>query len=200
MFALTIDQRSSRVQPDRVPELLEALADVQTILPFERTTGDEVQGLLSLPVAVIDALERTLRSGDWSIGLGVGAVERPLPASVREARGPALLAARAAVERAKKVPTVRLAVDAATGDEVRAHEIEALMRLVGSVLQRRTPAQWRVVDAVRDHQDRAAAAEQLDITVQAISKSLLISNEDVVRDVYPLLARLLGETDGGSPR
>lgn len=199
MFALTIDQRSSRVQPDRVPELLEALADVQTILPFERTTGDEVQGLLSLPVAVIDALERTLRSGDWSIGLGVGAVERPLPASVREARGPALLAARAAVERAKKVPTVRLAVDAATGDEVRAHEIEALMRLVGSVLQRRTPAQWRVVDAVRDHQDRAAAAEQLDITVQAISKSLLISNEDVVRDVYPLLARLLGEADGGSP-
>ena len=45
MFALTIDQHRSRRGEDLVPGLLGALAAVPTVLPFERTVGDEVQGL-----------------------------------------------------------------------------------------------------------------------------------------------------------
>ena len=46
MFALTIDQHRSRTGEDLVPALLDGLAPVPTVLPFERTVGDEVQGLL----------------------------------------------------------------------------------------------------------------------------------------------------------
>ncbi|WP_106848649.1 hypothetical protein [Blastococcus sp. Marseille-P5729] len=194
MFAVTIDQRGSQTHSDQVPGLLRLLAEVDACLPFERTAGDEVQGLLCDADAVIDAIERTMRSPDWSIGVGIGPVELPLPTSVRAARGPALVRAREAVEDAKKSTPVKLALHAGVPD-ARGSEIEALMRVVGVVLQRRKPAQWRVIDAVRQAADRAAAAAALGITVQAVSKSLLTSSEDVVLDVYPLLARLLSEAD-----
>lgn len=194
MFALTIDQRSSQTRPDRVPELLGLLTGVATTLPFERTAGDEVQGLMTAPEGVIEAIERTMQSGDWSIGLGIGPIESPLPDSVRSARGPALVLAREAVDAAKKVSTVRLAVRQHKPSDA-GSESEALLRLVAVVLQRRTEAQWRVIDAVRTAPDRSVAADKLGITIQAISKSLITSAEDVVLDVYPLLARLLTDAD-----
>lgn len=193
MFALTIDQRSSRARPDRVPELLDLLDDLDTVLPFERTAGDELQGMIAAPETVIAAVERVLRSRDWSVGLGIGSVERPLPGSVREARGEVLLRARDAVEAAKKVASVHLAVCGTSASA--ASEVEALLRLVGAVLRRRTAVQWKVIDAVTAAGSRTAAAERLGITVQAISKSLLASADDVVRDVYPLLAQLLRAAD-----
>lgn len=194
MFALTMDQRGSQSGPDRVPELLELLGEVDTHLPFERTAGDEVQGLPRHARALIDAIERAMRSTHWSVGVGIGPVEVPLPTSVRAARGPALVRARQAVDDAKKATPIKLTLHAGAPEPLR-DEIEALMRLVGVVLQRRKPAQWRVIDAVRQYPDRAAAAHALGITTQAVSKSLLTSSEDVVRDVYPLLARLLTEAD-----
>ncbi len=193
---MTIDQRSSRTRADRVPQLLAALEAVETVLPFERTAGDEVQGLLASANGVIEAAELALRERDWSIGLGLGPIETPLPRSVREARGPALVRAREAVDAAKKAAAVRLAVRA--GSVAAEADPEALLRLVGATVQRRTPAQWRVIDAVRAAGDRGTAARGLGITVQAVSKSLLTSGEDVVRDVYPLLARLLDEVNGGT--
>lgn len=196
MFVLTIDQRSSRDQADRVPQLLALLSQVDAVLPFERTAGDEVQGLLDSADSVVAAFERVTRSGGWSFGLGVGPVDGPLPDSVRATRGPALLLARDAVEAAKKTPPAHCAVRA--GDQQSAREVEALLQLLGLVLQRRTPAQWRVVDAVAATASRAQAAERLQVTVQAISKALLASADDVVRGVYPLLARLLDEADEGS--
>ncbi len=172
-----------------MPELLALLARLDVILPFERTAGDEVQGLIAHPDGVIAAIECAMRSGDWSVGLGVGPIETPLPSSVREARGAALLNAREAVEAAKKSATVHIAVRGG-GDD-----LEAYFRLIGAVLRRRTAAQWRVIDAVDAAGNRATAATQLRITEQAISKSLLASGNDVVRDSYPLLARLLREAD-----
>lgn len=43
MFVLTIDQRGSRSHGDKVPRLLSLLADLETVLPFERSVGDEIQ-------------------------------------------------------------------------------------------------------------------------------------------------------------
>lgn len=193
MYALTIDQRSSRDQPDRVAGLLEQLTTVQTVLPFERTAGDELQGLIASPDVAVEVLERVLRSGRWSIGVGIGEIDHPLPGSAREARGAALLHARDAVEAAKRMPSVHVAVRGSSARS--AADVESLLRLIGALVRRRTPTQWRVIDAVCAAQNRAAAARELGITVQAISKSLLASADDVVRDGYPLLARLLHEAD-----
>ena len=89
---LTIDQRGSthRAATDRVPDTLVALADVEMLRPFERTAGDEFQGVLDQPAALATVVERLLREQSWSIGIGIGEVEEPLPESTRAGRGPGL--------------------------------------------------------------------------------------------------------------
>ena len=190
MFALTIDQHRSRTGDDLVPGLLAALADVPAVLPFERTVGDEVQGLLDAPEAVVEALRTVLRDGNWSIGLGIGPVATPLPGSVREARGPALLVARDAVDRAKGAGEVRLAVGSAS-DPVGAGDVEAVARLVGTLIGRRTDTQWATIDAVDAAPTQRAAAEALGVSPQNVSQTLTASAIAAERAGYPVLVRLL---------
>jgi len=83
VVVLTVDQDGSRSGADQVPFALASLADVSARLPFERTVGDEFQGVLDEPAAVVAALEVLLRSGEWNIGIGVGPVETPLPDQAR---------------------------------------------------------------------------------------------------------------------
>lgn len=114
MFVMTIDQRGSRQGPDLVPELLSALADIPVLLAFERSVGDEVQGLLDSPKSVIEVAMRALRSGQWYVGIGVGDVDEPLAASPREGSGAAFVQARQAVDKAKRTgERVPLSVQAA---------------------------------------------------------------------------------------
>ena len=79
-FVLTVDQRASRSSPDRVPEVLRRLnAAVPTVLGFERTAGDEFQGVLADPDDVLEVVLQLVRTGEWSIGIGAGPVHTPLP-------------------------------------------------------------------------------------------------------------------------
>ncbi|WP_455605090.1 hypothetical protein [Cellulosimicrobium funkei] len=106
MYVLTVDQRGSTGRPDRVPEVLARLDEMLAgrggvVVPFARTVGDEVQGVLDDPEAVVEVVLDLLRDGGWSVGLGVGPVDEPLPAVSREASGTAFVRAREAVEQAK---------------------------------------------------------------------------------------------------
>jgi hypothetical protein len=111
-IVLTVDQQSSRRNVDRVPHALRLLARVPVLRPFERTAGDEFQGVLDDATAVVDATVTLIRDRLWSIGIGCGPVEGPLPTMTRAGRGPAFLAARQAIDAAKQRPQ-RLAVRAA---------------------------------------------------------------------------------------
>src|SRR5580765_2801168 len=101
MYVMTIDQRGSTGDIDRVPGLLKGLSALSTAGRFERSVGDEVQGVVERPDEVVEIALHALRSGCWYVGIGVGAVDLPLPASPREGSGPAFVAARLAVDRAK---------------------------------------------------------------------------------------------------
>ena len=61
-MVLTVDQHGSRTRPDQVPAALAALAAVPARLAFERTVGDEFQGVLDDPAALAAALEPLLRA------------------------------------------------------------------------------------------------------------------------------------------
>ncbi|MDQ1593965.1 MAG: hypothetical protein QOH40_521, partial [Arthrobacter pascens] len=164
MYVLTIDQRGSSADIDRVPELLGGLR--RTSGTFERSVGDEVQGVLAEPAEVVDVALHALRSGLWYVGIGIGHVNEPLPASPREGSGAAFVAARQAVDRAKAaashVPLAvmsgvrRGAAEAGRGESgARAcANAEAVLRLVGRLVRERTEAQWRVVDALRARNGR----------------------------------------------
>jgi hypothetical protein len=166
VVVLTVDQDESRRGADQVPTALESLLDVPTRLPFERTVGDEFQGVLDDPAAVVRALEALLRSGEWNVGIGIGPVEEPLPEQARAGRGAAYLAARAAVTSAKTSPWhVRAVGD---GDAVRA--VESAVWLWAALLARRTPRGWQVADLVDEGLTYDEAAARIGITQSAVSQ------------------------------
>ena len=194
---MTIDQRGSTTDVDRVPGLLAELAVLSTAGRFERSVGDEVQGVVERPREVVEIALHALRSGRWYVGIGVGRVNLPLPASPREGSGPAFVAARLAVEKAKSAAAhVPLAVvsgglrrgeaapsaDGSEGARACANA-EAVLRLIGRLVQDRTAAQWKVVDVLRlvqsgqsgTHGTQKIAAKKLGITEQSVSRALLRS-------------------------
>lgn len=175
MFVMTIDQRGSRIHGDKVPQLLETLAGVTTVLPFERSVGDEIQAVLDDPDAVVEVALRALRAGNWYVGIGVGEVEAPLPKSSREAAGPAFIAAREAVESAKKVG-VRVPLRVAGGTERSewTQSAEAVLVLLGEIVRGRSEAEWRVLDALDASPGLAQKdiAAQLDVSPQAVNKAI----------------------------
>jgi len=170
VVVLTVDQDGSRAGPDRVPAVLQSLAGVPTLLSFERTVGDELQGVLDDPVATTRALENLLRAGEWNVGVGIGSVETPLPDHARAGRGPAYLAARDAVTAAKASPWhVRaVAADGLRTAEVRA--LESALWLWAALLGRRTPRGWEVADLVDDGLSYDETATRLGITPSAVSQ------------------------------
>ena len=195
---LTIDQRGSRRGLDRVPELLSALADVAVVRGFERTVGDEVQGVLDDADVAVDTVLRVLRDGGWSVGVGVGPVDHPLPESPREGAGAAFVLARDAVEAAKsRQRPVPIAVRGA--DAQAAADADAVLVLLGALLARRSDAGWAAVDALRASggaSGQDAVAHTLGVSQQAVSKRLrtaLWAEEVAAR---PAAARLLTRAGG----
>jgi Winged helix-turn-helix DNA-binding len=193
MFVLTVDQRHSRRGSDRVEELLSWLATQPGVLRgFERTAGDEVQGVMDDPAAVVDVVLALVRRGAWSVGVGAGPVREPLPASSRAGSGPAFELARKAVEHAKSSPQ-RVAVWAP--DRARAVAAQAALDLLANVVQRRTDPGWEAVDLISAGTTQTEVAEKLGITKQAVSQRLRAATwapEVAGRD---LAAQLLAEAD-----
>jgi hypothetical protein len=192
-FVLTVDQRGSRRGTDRVPAVLSALSDVPVVLRFERTAGDEVQGVLDDPAAVVEVVRRLVRDGGWSIGVGAGPVQTPLPRSTRAATGPAFLAARAAVEAAKRRP-VRVAVRGAVTEA--AEDAQAVLTALAALLERRSDQAWEAVELVERGRTQAQAAGELGVTRQAVGQRLTAGLWEVERDLRPTAARLLTRAAG----
>ncbi|MGY2085422.1 hypothetical protein [Blastococcus sp. SYSU DS0539] len=193
-FVLTVDQRASRRGPDRVADVLAELnAEVRAVLAFERTAGDEFQGVLATPEAAVDVALRLVRLGGWSIGIGAGAVQAPLPASTRAAAGPAFLCARRAVDAAKQRP-VRLAVRGAVAPD--AADAQAVLGALAVLVGRRSEQAWEAIELVEDGRTQAEAATALGITRQAVGQRLAAASWELERELRPTAARLLGRAAG----
>ncbi|MFT4215646.1 MAG: hypothetical protein QM619_00440 [Micropruina sp.] len=201
---LTADQRNSRRSADRVPGALAALAVAvgdRLALPFERTIGDELQALTADPAAVVDVVLTLSRLSDWHIGIGLGAVDLPLPASTREARGPAYLAARTAVEEARNAPAnLRLiASETVSADPYRdivAQRAEAALVMLRALVSRRTREGWEVMDVLDDAGSGKTAAGRLGISPSAVSQRAARAARAESRMGAGLAASLLAEAMG----
>lgn len=205
VFVLTVDQRGSTGRPDRVPEVLARLEALLAdrpgvVVPFDRTVGDEVQGVLDDPATVVDVVLDLLRDGGWSVGLGAGGVDEPLPAVSREASGEAFVRARDAVEQAKsRAATAPVAVRGEPPE--RAAEVEALLRLLAAVVERRTDPGWEAVDTLaRVGGTQKDVARALGVSEQAVSQRLRAALWPEEAAVRPVVARLLGELQGEPPQ
>ncbi|SDX82818.1 hypothetical protein SAMN05661080_01351 [Modestobacter sp. DSM 44400] len=192
-FVLTIDQKGSRRGPDRVPGALSALSGAPTVLRFERTAGDELQGVLDDPVAVVGVVLDLVRAGGWSIGVGAGPVQTPLPASTRAGAGAAFICARAAVEAAKRRPS-RVAVRSPA--TTAAADAQAVLTALAVLVDRRSAQAWEAIVLVTAGRTQAEAAAELGVTRQAVGQRLAAGLWDVERDLRPTAVRLLALAGG----
>lgn len=199
VYVCTIDQVSSRRGRDAVPELLEVLAEFDAVIPFSRTLGDEVQGVLADAATITSVIRRVLRFNNWHIGIGIGpisAAERKLQRS-SEATGPSFAAARDAIDAAKRRPgRSQIAVAATVATQPELNHLDALLGLLAGIITARTPSQWKVIDAVLTDPEatQSEIAKQLDMTQQGVAKSLAASLWRQELEVIPLLEALFEQT------
>ncbi|QGF24646.1 transposase [Raineyella fluvialis] len=152
------------------------MADAHVLLPFERTAGDEIQGLVGTVEGVVGVVRHLVRLRNWRIGVGLGAVDQPLTDSTRAARGTAYLAARAAVEQARGVSVGIALRDGREEAEVSASARRAVwlaesgLLLWAAVLTRRTAEGWEMADLLDSGLSNNAAAAALRITPSAASQ------------------------------
>ncbi|MGB3771778.1 MAG: hypothetical protein WBF79_18400 [Rhodococcus sp. (in: high G+C Gram-positive bacteria)] len=190
MFVLTVDQRGSRRDVDRVEDVLGRATSL--LRPFERTAGDEMQAVSNDAEQTLDTALMLVQDGHWSVGIGVGAVDTPLPRSTRAGRGPAFEDARDAVEAAKNSLT-HIAVRGR--DSAGAAEADATVALLAILIARRTDQGRIAVDTVRRLGSQSAVADELSISPQAVSQRLAVAGWQVERAARPVVARMLENAD-----
>lgn len=197
MFVITADQVNSREEPDAVGGMIRRLSDgLGAALPLDpdRSAGDEVQVLVPDADSALRAILLLTRAREWSVGLGIGSVRLPLGASIRESTGPAFIAARAAVGRAKGKPS-RFAIE---GEDARRDvaDGEAILDLLLLLRARRSAEGWELHDLVSQGLTQAQAAERLGITPQAASDRARAAELRAEAAATPALVRLLDRLAG----
>ena len=196
MIVVTADQVGSRENADLVGAMVRRLNDDladRLVLPADRTAGDELQLLVSSGAAALSAILLMSREGVWSIGCGIGRAKQPLGAGIRESSGDAFVAARTAVDRAKKRPT-RFALETEPASEP-ARDAEALVDLLLVLRGRRSAEGWELHDLLATGATQAQAAARLGITPQAASKRARAAELRVEQAATGALGRLFDTLD-----
>ncbi|GAB3607253.1 hypothetical protein GCM10027413_26620 [Conyzicola nivalis] len=196
MIVITADQVDSRSTPDVASATLERLNRMfgeHLELAADRTAGDEIQMLVDGGRAAIDVVLDLTRTGRWSVGMGFGPVREPLGASIRESTGDAFVAARSAVERAKKKQT-RFAA-ATEPVQTGSRDLEALVDLLLILRARRSDQGWEIHDLVARGLSQADAATEMGITPQSASKRARAADLKAENAAIAPLARLADALD-----
>lgn len=196
MFIITADQIDSRHLDDLAGTTIERLNQryaSELALPVDRNAGDEIQALVARSDTALAIIADLTRAGQWSVGCGVGRVRTPLPANTREAAGPGFVAARVAVDRAKRAP-LRFALDSETPGG--AEHAEALIDLMLLVRARRSPEGWELFDLISEGRTQADAANHLGISPQAASQRARAAGIRQELSALPALAAVLARVDG----
>lgn len=194
MFALTIDRRDSRGRAAELhmgrqrTALQEELP--RPVLDWEISAGDELQALYDDAAAIVRAVLALADAGHWHVGVGIGAVDDPLPSSVREATGEAFVAARDAVNAAKERGRPVVA-----GNEW-ARRAGSVVDLVCAVRARRSEAGAQATELADRGLTQQEIAEGLGITQSSVSRRLsaaLWHEEHTVHETLEALFRLADE-------
>ena len=215
MYVITADQIGSRHDRDRAGEMIAQLTagfGAGYVLPADQTSGDEIQVMMTDAVTALGTILTLHRSGHWTIGLGVGSVRTPYPQATRQAAGGAFIAARDAVNRAKKADA-RFALDvapvapvnspdrASTFDvqrrpaDVDADEVEALLTLLLLLRHRRSPEGWEAADLLEQGLPQVEIAGILGISTAAVSQRVKSAHWRADEAARPALVRLLRNLD-----
>ncbi|MBX3090726.1 MAG: DNA-binding protein [Cryobacterium sp.] len=198
MFVITADQIDSRSGTDLVSDAVRMInsGEVRPVLYADRTVGDELQVLVESGADALLLLLHLTRAGRWSVGCGAGEIADPLPLDIREAAGPAFIAARRAVERAKKKAS-HFALESEPRSQS-AEDAEALIDLLLTLRSRRSAEGWELFDLLATGLSQVEAADRLGISPQAVSlraRAAELRIEDAAREPLARMLELVGSLE-----
>lgn len=142
---------------------------------FAITLGDEFQGLLTTSTVIPDLIwqiEEKFPDRQLRVGIGIGTLDTPLQVYAINIDGPALHAARDAIETAKKSNLLG-GVFSGTGslDDV----LNGVARLLWFHRSNWTKAQRNIANLLRKGMMQSEVAERLSISRQVVSKQVAAS-------------------------
>jgi hypothetical protein len=197
VFVITADQIDSTHRADLAGDAVARLNEdyhPALVLPVDRNAGDEIQAMLDDPAAALALILELTRSEQWSVGCGIGEVRSPLPANTREAAGPSFVAARQAVDRAKRSPT-RFALRVDAGQAIGETDIAPILDLLLFIRSRRTDEGWELYDLLSAGLTQSEAADRLGISPQAASQRARAGGIRTELGAHSAVARLFGEAN-----
>ncbi|KXO91803.1 hypothetical protein AXK57_11245 [Tsukamurella pulmonis] len=195
MIVLTVDQRGSRSDSDRVEAARALLTPLGWLRAPDRTAGDELQAVTDDAAVAVDAALALLADGHWSVGIGVGPVERPLPEQTRAGRGRAFESAREAVEAAKGTA---VPVQVRGADGAAATRAEAILSVLGLIVSRRSREGQEVAALLNTGMTITAAAAELGVSRQAASQRAAAAGWSVEPAGRALAVELLTAADAAA--
>lgn len=191
---MTIAPKRGGRRAESAAALAPELNKAPLIRPFEATPGGGLQGVSDHPRLVVALALDLVRRGNWRVGIGIGAVDRPMPTSTRDARGPAFEHARRALDAADgSAAAVLLGVtgpDPATTESAR-----TALVLTALVVARRSAQGHAAVGLMDRGLSQAQAADVLGISKQAVSQRLTAAARGPEAAGRTLCERLLRAAD-----
>lgn len=203
MFVLMMTQRSTEPSEQK---LLSLQQDIEQHLGADDFPGTaatdptQYKQILDKSQHVVAAAMYAMRLQDWNVGIGVGGVAENSHGTLE---GSGAKAAELAVSLASKQgQLVPLRIEAAKPprgvDQTQlGKHAQSVLQLLGHIVARRSEAEWAVLDrltpGVRGQQRRVA--EELGMTVQAVSQAIKRSLYNTEHDVRATVSLLLDQTD-----
>ena len=204
MFVVAAAPRARASQhPRAAGTLLDLRARFDGDYPLapEGTDAGGVRALSPSPRAALETVLHLARARNWHVGLGIGAVRTPLPASIGAASGPGIDAAHDALAAAARRPTgcaIR-GGDRSAGDRSAGEPLEPLLDLLLTHRERWSAHRWQLHDLLEAGGTQAAAADALGITPQAVSKRARAAGLRVDAEARTALTLLLSRLTGRAP-
>ncbi len=135
---------------------------------FVITLGDEFQGLMADPAEIPEVIWRVEREFPFRtlrLGFGYGTIDTAIPKKAINVDGPALHAARAAIEEAKKKKRLG---GVFRGEGIPEAELNGFARIMWFHRLRRTEQQLKVMGLLREGLSQVEVARRLRQSPQAV--------------------------------
>jgi hypothetical protein len=165
-----------------------------TAADFALTLGDEFQGLLRKPDAVVDVIrtiDASLEGARVRYGVGWGELSTDLKDVAFRMDGPCFHRAREALLDGKREDRWVTVSGFGEDDEV----LNGLFWLIGAVLWQWTDIQRQTVSMIRSAGSQKEVAQARGVSVSAVSKALKSAMHEQVLAAERSAARILGRYD-----
>ncbi|RSZ63488.1 MarR family transcriptional regulator [Corynebacterium hylobatis] len=166
----------------------EALSTLEGVGEFQVLGVEDICAAVDSPAALCDTVMALLSDGSWAVGIGVvpGTTDEDLTRST--ASGALRGGARAGTVKVASLPK---------GTSTLADDIAAVFALMGHVLSKRTLEGREATSLVRSGLNQNEAAEELDISKQAMSQRLQAAGWQAESAGWRLAVNLLTRAEAG---